>query len=77
MLRGSCVTRFELTALAEVRQRLPVALQVLVDGVALVVGLKALQHVEEGKVLFGVLQMKTDTIRYLAKASLSVKILYL
>lgn len=58
--RGSCVTRFGLTALAEVCQRLPVALQVLVDGVALVVGFKALQHVEEGKVLFGVLQMKTD-----------------
>lgn len=58
--RGSGLTRFGLTALAEVRQRLPVALQVLVDGVALVVWLQALQHVEERQVLFGVLQMKTD-----------------
>lgn len=58
--RGSGLTRFGLTTLAEVRQRLPVALQVLVDGVALVVWLQALQHVEERQVLFGVLQMKTD-----------------
>lgn len=58
--RGSGLTRFGLTALAEVRQRLPVALQVLVDGVALVVWLQALQHVEERQVLFGVLQMKAD-----------------
>lgn len=36
---------FRLTALAEVMQGLPVALQVLVDGVALVVWLQALQHV--------------------------------
>lgn len=49
--------RFGLTTLAEVRQRLPVALQVFVDGVVLVVWLQALQHVEEGKVLFGVLQI--------------------
>lgn len=49
-----------LTALAEVLQGLPVALQVLVDGVALVVGLQALQHVEEGEVLFGVLDGNSE-----------------
>lgn len=57
LVTGSAGQRFGLTALAEMRQRLPVALQVFVDGVALVVWLQALQHVEERKVLLGVLQI--------------------
>lgn len=47
---------FGLTTLAEVLQGFPVAFQVFVDGVALVVWFQALQHVQEGKVLFRVLQ---------------------
>lgn len=54
--RAKLTGTFRLTTLAEVMQGLPVALQVFVDGVALVVQLQALQHVQEGKVLFGVLQ---------------------
>lgn len=49
-----------LTTLAEVQQRLPVTSEVFVDGVALVVWLQALEHVEEGEVLFGVLQRRAD-----------------
>ena len=45
-----------LTTLAEVVQSFSVSLQVLVDGVALVVWLQSLQLVQEGKVLFRVLQ---------------------
>ena len=45
-----------LTTLAEVKEGLAVSLQVLVDGVALVVWLQGLQLVQEGKVLFGVLR---------------------
>ena len=45
-----------LTTLAEVVQSFAVSLQVLVDGVALVVWLQSLQLVQEGKVLFRVLQ---------------------
>lgn len=47
---------FGLTTLAEVLQGFPVAFQVFVDGVALVVWFQTLQHVQEGKVLFRVLQ---------------------
>lgn len=49
-----------LTTLAEMEQSLPVALQVLVDGVTLVIQLQALQHVQEREVLFRVLQEEED-----------------
>lgn len=55
-LSSALTETWPLTTLAEVLQRLPVALQVFIDGVALVVWLQALQHVQEGKILFWVLQ---------------------